>query len=150
MPEVQDPPAPPAEAPKKTYTLKFEPLEDFSEMALFVKGRVRGKVWVTDRIPVVYRTLIGSEIDAVNAAVKVREGMSITQYNTESSYHNLAHTVEQVGDVKLEGTVEERLQKIRAMAAPVLTRLLAGYLEFNDRVSDLFAGKEASEIAKKS
>lgn len=149
------PETPTASPPQETekpyeYTLKFEPVGDFNETELFVKGFVKGRLWLSDKMTVVYRSLIGTEVDAINEAVKIVPGMTITHFNTEQTYHNLAHSIEEVGGKKFEGTLEEKLQRIRPMAGPILARLSLAYLEFGHHVDDLFKTNGGLETAKKS
>jgi hypothetical protein len=132
------------------YQYKFDPGEDFSETALFVKGVVRGTIWISGNTPVLYRSLTGEEVDRINAAVKVTPDMSVTTFNTEVTYWNLAHSIEKIGETRIEGAVEEKIKRFRSMAAPILTRLQLGYLEFNLHIEELFKGKEVGELAKKS
>ncbi len=158
MPEATPapPPAAPAEAtppqspPKKTYTLKFEPGEDFTEVALYTKGVVRGKIWISPAVVVDMRSLSAKEVDEINSAVKITDGMTTNHYNTEITYQNLAHSIDKIGNEKLDPDIGKRIEKLKSMAAPVVTRLSLAYLEFNSRVDDLFVGKEALETAKKS
>lgn len=139
----------PASPPRK-YTLKFEPVGEFTETELFTRGTVRGKVWITDTLAARFRSLTGEDVDRVNEAVKVTPQTTAAQYNTEITYHNLANSLEGVGDTTISGPVEDRLKKIRAMSSAVLQRLTVAYLEFNDHVDEIFVGKGVADLAKKS
>jgi glutamine cyclotransferase len=151
MPETpQAQPAAPTLPTKRTYTLKYEPIGEFSETELFVKGVVRAKFWLSDGIVARLKSLTGEDVDKVNDAVKATPQMTVTQYNTEITYHNLAHSLEAINDTIYSGSFEDRLKKVRAMASAVLGRLTVAYLEFNDHVDELFAGKGGSDLAKKS
>lgn len=153
---MADTPAPPetpqaeSEKQQRKYILKFEPVGAFSETELFIKGFVRGKVWVSDQIPVVMRSLTGEETDKVDEAVKVKPGMSQREYNTLTTYYNLAYAIESVGDKKLDGAIEDRVKYFKAMAAPILGRMALAVLEFGGHVDELFVGKGGAELAKKS
>lgn len=148
--------APPSEKSKAAtpppypYLLKWEPIGEFTEEALFIKGVVRAKVWITEKVIIHYRSLSGEEVDKVNEGIKVTEGMSVAHFKTEQSYWNLAHSIESIADKPFEGKVEEKLAMIRKMAAPILHRILLGYMEFGNHVDDLFVGKGGQEVAKKS
>jgi hypothetical protein len=150
------PAAPAAAEPQKeakqarAYSLKFEPDKDFNETTLFLKGSVTGKVWISAAVPVSLRSLTGEEVDKINEAVTVKDGMSLQAYQTDLTYWNLAFSVTAIGSEPFSGTTEEKLAKLRKMATAVLTRMALAYLEFNSRVSELFDGKEATEVAKKS
>lgn len=158
MPEAPSQESPPKEPaapqaappPEKRYTLKFEPIGEFDEITLYTKGVVRGKVWISPTAVLTMRSLSAKEVDTINAAVKINDGMTLAHYNTEITYHNLAHSIEKIGDVDFKGEIAERIEKLRQMAAPVVTRFSLAYLEFNSRVDDLFIGKEGLETAKKS
>ncbi len=149
------PPAPPpaetkAPNPPNEYSLKWEPVGKFSLEELFLNSFVRAKVWVADAVPVIFRSLIGEEIDKVHEGVKVVPNMTRSHFQTEQTYWNLAFALEQIGDKQPQGTFEERLAAIRKMSAPLLMRLAIGYLEFSGHVEDLFEGKGGMEAAKKS
>ncbi len=146
----QSPAQPPPPPPPKVYTLGFEPIGEFSETELFLKGVIRAKLWISEKVPAHFRSLTGEDVDKVNEAVKVTPQMTASQYNTEITYHNLAHSIEAIGGAPFTGTVDERLKKIRAMASAVLGRLTMAYLEFNDHVDELFVGKGVGDLAKKS
>lgn len=135
--------------PPKTYTLKFEPIGEFNETELFTRGVLRAKFWLSEGIVARFKSLTGEDVDRINDAVKTTAQMTVTQYNTEITYHNLAHSLEAINDTIYSGTFEERLKKVRAMASAVLGRLTVAYLEFNDHVDELFAGK-GDGLAKKS
>lgn len=150
--QVSAPPQSPTQAPppKKTYMLKFEPVGEFSETELFMKGVVRAKLWLSDVTVARLKSMTGDEVDKINEAVKVTPTMTTTQYNTEITYHNIAHSLEAINDTPYAGTFEERLKKIRSMASAVLGRLTIAYLEFNDHIDEIFTGKGVAELAKKS
>lgn len=156
MPEA--PPAAAAEAhpkeeqkPKRRpYQLKFEPIGEFSETELFVSGRVSGKVWISDSTPVTFKSMTGREVDVVNEAVKIKDGMSSLFYQTEITYQNLSFALEKIGDKPFSGKPEEKMSKIRDMSAAVLLRLSMAYLEFMDHVDEIFSGKVVSDTSKKS
>jgi hypothetical protein len=145
--EVKDQPTAKKE---RVYSFKFEPDPEFTETALFLKGSIRGKIWISDMTSVVMRSLLCDEVDKINDAVRIKEGMSINAYQTEITYWNLAFSTVRLGDAFFEGTTEEKIKKLRQMASPILMRLSMAYLEFSDHVDDLFKGKEALAIAKKS
>jgi hypothetical protein len=150
-PQVAAPPQSPAQAPPpKTYTLRFEAAGEFNETELFLKGVIRAKIWISEKVCVRFKSMTGEDVDKVNEAVKVTPQMTASQYNTEITYHNLAHSIEAVGETQFSGTIDERLKKIRAMASAVLGRLTMAYLEFNDHVDELFVGKGVGDLAKKS
>lgn len=158
--EITSPPAPPqeteeeareeTEGEKSPYTLRFEPGSEFDETTLFLKGRVRGTLWISEAVPVVMRSLTGREVDAINEAVKIKEGMSVHQFNTEVTYWNLTYALESISGKRPPEAVEERLEWLKDLAAPILSRLQVAYLEFSDHVADLFKGKEGGALAKKS
>ena len=143
-------PASPAALKAPEYMLKWEPIGEFSEEALFTKGTVRAKVWISDKTAVHYRSLGGEEVYKINEGIKVAEGMSVSHFRTEQTYWNLAFSVETIGDKAFEGTFAEKLARVRVMAAPILSRLSFGYLEFSGHVDDLFVGKKGDDVAKKS
>lgn len=145
MPE----PATPSPEPKR-YTLKFEPVGTFDETELFVKGTVRGKVWLTDSSWAQFKSLTGEEVDQVNSAVKVTPQTTAAQYNTDVTYHNLARALEELAGAKVTGSIEERIARLRGMSSAVLGRLTMAYLEFNEHVDGIFAGKGVADLAKKS
>lgn len=151
---MADQPAPPETpdkpAEERKYILKFEPVGEFSETELFVKGCVRGKIWISDQTPLLMKSLTGEETDKVDEAVRVKPGMSQREYNTQTTYYNLAYSIEAIGDKKLDGPIEDRVKQIRAMAAPVLGRMSLAILEFGIHVDELFVGKGGLELAKKS
>jgi hypothetical protein len=150
-PQVTAPPQSPVQAPPpKVYTLRFEPIGEFNETELFLKGVIRAKVWISEKVCARFKSMTGEDVDKVNEAVKVTPQTTASQYNTEITYHNLAHSIEAVGETAFSGTVDERLKKIRAMASAVLGRLTMAYLEFNDHVDELFVGKGVGDLAKKS
>lgn len=135
---------------EKKYTLRWESVDPFTEEELFINGCVRGKIWVSESTSVIMKSLTGEEVDEVNKSVRLDHQMPLAQYNTEITYHNIARSLEQIGDRKLAGSIEDRVASIRKMAAPFLVRLQLALLEFNDHVDDLFTGKEKPELAKKS
>ena len=132
------------------YILKFEPVGTFTETELFTKGFLRGKVWVSDQTPVTFRSLTGEETDKIDEAVKIKPGMSQREYNTQTTYYNLAYGVEAVGEEKLSGTDEDKVKKLKSMASAIVARMSLAWLEFNGRVDELFVGKGGLELAKKS
>jgi hypothetical protein len=148
------PAAPPEVTPKQPdpskYTLKFEPVGEFTETELFIRNRVSGKVWITERMAVTLRSLTGREVDAIHEAIKVTPDMTSMHYQTEVTYRNLAHSLQNIGAEPFTGTIEEKLNKIRDLSATILLKTSLAYAEFSDHVADLLAGKEAGEIAKKS
>lgn len=146
QPAVTQPQTP---EPQK-YILKFEPIEPFTEAELFAKGFVRGKTWISDQKTAVLRSLTGEETDKIDEACRIKPGMSQREYNTLTTYYNLAYAVEMMDDQKLNGTVEDKVKHLKALAAPILTRLSLAWLEFNARVDELFVGKGGVELAKKS
>lgn len=135
---------------KDKYTLKFEPVGEWSEETLFINGRLRGKVNLGQRLSVIMKSLSGNEVDQVYKAVPVVQGMSRDQYNTEVTYYDLAYSLDSIGDKKMPEKLEDRLTMLRGLAAPILSRLTLAYLEFNARVDELFRGQEALGTAKKS
>lgn len=148
MPEQDQAPDP---APSNSrYILKFEPSAEFNETELFVKGTVRGKVWISEQTALSMKSLTGEETDKIDDLVKIKPGMSQREYNTLTTYYNLAFAVERIGDKPVDGPVEERVKHFRGMAAPILSRMALAYLEFNGHVDDLFVGKGAQDLAKKS
>jgi hypothetical protein len=146
-PETQKPPAKPKEP---EYTLKFEPVGEFTETELFIRNRVTGKIWISAKTSVTFRSMTGREVDSIHEAIKVTQEMTSMHYQTEVTYRNLSHSLAKLGDVAFEGTAEEKLSKIRDMSAAVLLQLSMAYLEFSDHVGELFAGKEINDSAKKS
>lgn len=145
------PPKVEAQKPRKPhYTLPWDPVGKFDEETLFVQGRIQAKFWLSSTITVVFRSLLGEEIDKINEAVKVGKEMSIGHFNTEITYQNYAYSLVRIRDEDFSGTLEEKLAKIRALPAPILIRLQLAYLEFNDHIDDLFVGKEVLDLAKKS
>jgi len=132
------------------YILKFEPTEPFTETELFARGCVRGKVWITDKVPVTMRSLVGEETDKIDEAVRIKPGMSQREYNTLTTYYNLAYGIESVGDQKLSGSIEDRVKYLKGLASPILGRLSLAWIEFNTHVDELFVGKGGLELAKKS
>jgi len=157
------PEAPPAKAPVQEskpengapsklmkYEFRFEPGEDFSETALFVKGFVCGTVWISGNTPVVFRSMTGEDVDKINDTVKIKPDMTVAQFNTQITYWNLAFAVEKIGETKMDGSPEEKVKRFQAMAAPILARLQLAYLEFNAHIEELFKGKEVGDLAKKS
>jgi hypothetical protein len=153
---MADQPAPP-EKPKpepekleNRYILKFEPVGVFSETELFVKGFLRGKIWVSDQTTVTFRSLTGEETDKIDEVVKIKPGMSQREYNTQTTYYNLAYGVEAIGEEKLSGTAEEKVKRLKSMASAVVARISLAWLEFNGHVDELFVGKGGLELAKKS
>lgn len=149
------PPTPAQEAPNqklqvRQYKLPWEAVGPFTVEEIFIKGTVRGKIMVADGMPVVYRSLIGEEVDKVNEGIKITSEMTLQQFKTEQTYWNLAFSVESVGKVTLSGTFEEKLAAIRKMNASAISRIGLGYLEFCGRIEDLFEVKGGGELAKKS
>lgn len=153
---MADAPAPAPEAPpaasKPTYTLKFEPVGDFTDMEIYLKGCVRGKFWLSENVIAQMKSLTGEEIDTINAAVKPETTWTVTRYNTEVTNLNLALSLEKVSDRIFGGTLEEKVAAIRKMGAPILSRMQLAFVELNERVNELFAikGKEAENQVKKS
>jgi hypothetical protein len=148
-------PAAPQEADKTKpdplkYTMKFDHVGEFTEAELFIRNRVAGKIWLTERMSVTLRSLIGREVDAIHEAIKVGPDMTSMHYQTEVTYRNLAYSLQKIGDEPFVGTLEEKLVKIRDMSATILLKLSLAYAEFSDHVADLFVGKEAGALAKKS
>jgi hypothetical protein len=135
---------------ERVYTFKFEPDPEFTETALFLNGSIRGRIWVSDVTHLVMRSLLSEDVDRINSEVRIKEGMSINAYQTEITYWNLALSIVRLGDKGFDGTTEEKVAKLRKMASPILMRLSMAYLEFCDHVDDLFKGKEALAVAKKS
>jgi len=163
MPEAppQSPPAPPPAAPAaeataapkmqpRAYALKFEPDQDFNETTLFVKGTVRGTVWISAAIQLGLRSLLAEESDKINDEVKIKDGMTISTYQAEITYWNLAYAIESIGGKPFEGSVQDKIKQLRGKATAVLVRMSMAYLEFCNHVDDLFRGKEALDLAKKS
>jgi len=146
-PTQAPPPAPPQ---KRPYTLRFEPVGEFNETELFTKGTLRAKLWISDKIVASFKSLTGEEVDRINEAVKVTPQTTTAQYNTEITYHNLAHSIESVNGSVMPSDFAERLKKFRSMASAVIGRLSLAYLEFNDRIDELFVGKGVAELTKKS
>lgn len=153
MPDAaQADPKPPAPAAVQPYPYKlvFEPVGDFSEAELFIKGFVSGKIWLSDKNFVIMRSLIGTEVDEINEKVKVTADMTVSHFNTEITYNNLARSIKELAGKPFDGTVDEKLSKIRGIAGPILARLSMAYLEFGHHVDELFVGKEGGDTAKKS
>jgi hypothetical protein len=148
-PDAKTPPAKPEE-PKREYVLRWEPDKEFDESALFTKGRVAAKVWISDKTFIALQSLSGEEVDKVNEKVKIGQGMSFSHYNTEITYENLAYAAISINGEPVKGSHEERVAYFKKMAAPILARFAMAYLEFNLHVDDLFAGKGVLDTAKKS
>lgn len=147
MPDVTPAPAP---QPSYEYRLKFEPVGEFTEAELFVHGSVKGKAWLSEQSNVIFRSLIGTEVDEINTVVKATPDMTVNHFHTELTYRNLAHSMVEFGGKSFDGSIEEKLKKIRAMAGPILARLSIAYLEFGHHVDELFVGKVGLDTAKKS
>jgi hypothetical protein len=142
-------PTPKAKEPPK-YSLKFEPVGEFTETELFVRNRVSGKIWISGKTSITFRSMTGREVDMIHDAVKITQDMTSMHYQTEVTYRNLSHSIVKIGDASFDGTPEEKLSKVRDMSAAVLLQLSVAYLEFSDHVNELFAGKEVNDSAKKS
>lgn len=149
-PAQTTPDAPVAKMQPRVYSLKFDPAEDFSETTLFVKGCVRGTIWISQTMKIAMRSLLSEEGDKINEEVKVKADTTISAYQSEITYWNLAYAIEAIGGEPFSGTLPEKIKKLRGMATAVLMRMAMAYLEFNGHVDDLFRGKEALDLAKKS
>jgi hypothetical protein len=132
------------------YTLKFEPVGEFTEAELFIRYRVVGKIWISDQTAITLRSMTGREVDSVHETVKVTQEMTSMHYQTEVTYRNLAHSLVKIGSSDFSGTPEEKLNKVRDMSAMVLLKLSIAYAEFSDHVGELFGRKEVVDTAKKS
>lgn len=148
-PAVETPAATPKMQPR-AYSMKFEPDVDFNETTLFIKGAVRGIVWISAATQIGMKSLLAEESDKINDEVKVKDGMTISTYQAEITYWNLAYAIESIGSKPFEGSVQDKIKKLRGMATAVLVRMSMAYLEFCGHVDDLFRGKEALDLAKKS
>jgi hypothetical protein len=147
-PEAEQKPAKP-KAPE--YSLKFDPIGEFTETELYLRNRVTGKLWISERMSITLRSLTGREGDSIHEAIKVTQEMTSMHYQTEVTYRNLAYALVKIGDAEFSGTHEEKLNKVRDMSSMVLLKMSIAYAEFSDHVGELFAGKEGIvEAAKKS
>ena len=153
LPAVAAPAPPVPQKPQKKkieYEFRFEPVGDFTAADLFIKGEIAAKMWITPKISAVYKSLTGEEVDKINEAVKVKDGMSVTQFNTEITYYNLAYSVIEIDGKPVTGGLQDKLGRYRKMSANILTLFQVAYLEFNAHVNELLEGEEALGIAKKS
>lgn len=152
--EAQKPPPPPK--PKRNYTYRFEPIGDFDEDEMYIRGRVRGRIWISPKLFVEMRSVLGKETDEVYDLVRIEKGMSQDKYNTEITYHSIAQALEKIGDKPFQGTLSEKVTKLREMAGPLNSRMQLAYIEFSDHVQDIFIvepptdGKPEEGLGKKS
>lgn len=133
----------------KTPEVKMDP--EFSLEALFLKGRVYKEYSLTPSFKVKFRSLITDESLEVRNDPEIESGNrmhTVTMIGVSAA----AMGLEDLNGKKFEGTLRERKDKLKKMAAPIIEKILEKHNTFYNEVQELFPAdpEELNKVVQKN